>query len=55
MDLASKGFNLIIIDYKQEDLEKIHAEITALNSEIIVKIINLDFSAGDNSAFYEDL
>ncbi|CAD8079158.1 unnamed protein product [Paramecium primaurelia] len=53
LDLARKGFNLIIVDFNQAGLDSIQQEIKQIKSDLMVKTILIDFSQGDNADFYK--
>ncbi|CAD8082960.1 unnamed protein product [Paramecium sonneborni] len=55
LDLAKKGFNLIIVDFNQVNLESIQQEILKINSDLMVKTILLDFGQGNNPEFFKRL
>ncbi|CAD8076967.1 unnamed protein product [Paramecium primaurelia] len=53
IDLAKKGFNLIIVDFNQVNLESVQQEILKINNNLMVKTILLDFSQGNNPDFFK--
>ncbi|CAD8088859.1 unnamed protein product [Paramecium sonneborni] len=53
LDLARKGFNLIIVDFNQASLDSIQQEIKSIKSELMVKTLLIDFAKGDNLEFYK--
>lgn len=55
IDLAKKGFNIIIIDFNQKAMDEAHAELERLRPGIIVKLVRVDFAAGDTEEFYNRL
>ncbi|CAD8092571.1 unnamed protein product [Paramecium sonneborni] len=53
LDLARKGFNLIIVDFNQASLDSIQQEIKSIKSDLMVKTLLIDFAQGDNPEFYK--
>ncbi|CAD8186168.1 unnamed protein product [Paramecium octaurelia] len=53
LDLARKGFNLIIVDFNQAGLDSIQQEIKQIKNDLMVKTLLLDFSKGDNAEFFK--
>jgi 17beta-estradiol 17-dehydrogenase / very-long-chain 3-oxoacyl-CoA reductase len=53
LDLASKGFNLILADCNEANLEATKQEILQKNTDTLIKTLILDFSKATDPEFYE--
>lgn len=55
LDLAKKGFNLLIFDKDYQAMEDLKTQISQINSNLLVKIVEVDFSKLRTAQEYIDL